>query len=673
MALSDQAAGRRTFSHGTSDSFETVTPQSVVSLEVPPLPLCFVTDECGEAWAAILGSNKRVSELAEKLRKVKVRCAWGSRKHMKFQQDAHLLTAFYSEADLINQLAKQMTDHQLQQYKPMSITMSFLGELVGRERTNGYQQIKDGDNSANFEREILSRFPASRYVFSYGWGETSYQALAVLADVLGLIESEGGKRYYQACFAAYACMRELIDTHVPLAQIHHSEKIRNALGGVLAYKLAKEKAQRSDGFLPLAAASSLRAALGAHSRRLSTGWSDPSDLLRVMSSLHSMWGEGRVGFAAAAEEVANTYVLPKAKGFLLRLEEAEVAAHQGARTSSSSIELIDSFKLSDIETAISVLHVAALSPLWLRFDFTGYFQEIETLVSEAEALAKEIADSRARIVELSQEKHLDVTAIGCEASRVSASTTKFEGKILYVTQMISDLSQMLSSVIDAWLGVTAEQGQRSGASEDDAQLLALAQDEVTVLKTELSDLKRDNHQALAKTARQSSEGALVSIDDKSIPVTLLRKIIREPKRLSPADVLTIMSGVAKERMKVLPSAWRSAQESKRFEYSDRLIELIDLLVFDYRDAIGSGRPDSEARNILGSAYSAKESHTVSSAPTMRAERTYSVDGEDVYFEKHLRIGTCTGPVRGLRLYFEVIKGVVVIGYCGKHLTVVSTN
>lgn len=166
-----------------------------------------------------------------------------------------------------------------------------------------------------------------------------------------------------------------------------------------------------------------------------------------------------------------------------------------------------------------------------------------------------------------------------------------------------------------WLLQDNDQEQRSGASEDDAQLLALALNEVAALENELSDLKRDNHQALAKSARHPSAGPLASIDDKAIPATLLRKIIREPKRLTPVDVLTIMSGVARERMKVLPSAWKSAQESERFEYSERLIELIDRLVFDYRDAIGSGRPDAEARNILGSAYSAKESHTVSLAPT----------------------------------------------------------
>ncbi|WP_152972365.1 hypothetical protein [Pseudomonas sp. RIT-PI-o] len=648
---------------------------SALTLDVPPLPLCFVTSDAADAWVAVLGSHKRVKDLADKLRKVKIRSTWVSRKQMKIQEDAHVLTAYFSEPDLLHQLAKQLPLQQLDQFDPMSIVGSFIENLIGPEGIERQQSVLNSGNPSEVEAAICKRFPASRYAFSFGWSDLLYSPLMVLRDVLELIESERGERYFQACFAAYACMTVLIDTHVPLAQLSTSKKVGNALNGVLAHKLSIEKHHRAEGRLPLTSAHSLRGALMKQTRQLDADWSDPTDLLRVMASLHAMWGDGKAGFTIAAEEVANAYVLPRLKDFFSRLEKAESAAFQGERQSLGSLCVVDDFKLQEHTGPLVEAHVAVLSPLWSKVDFATYFKELETQVLVVEERTAEIVQRRASILSLSQKTHLDVQAISNEASLVSAATQDIERLIADAAHKLLGPFELLSSVMTGWTNLVEGSHLETKIPEggNESQMLELALQEVSTLSAELQSLKRDTHHLRVKAAHlEADEGSPCSAIAQ-IPTAVMRKLINDPEQLTPTEILTFMSTLAQGRLRILPSAWRSAKESERFEFSARMLDLLDKLVFDYCDALRNGLPDSEARNILGSAYSAKESQSVGLVPAMRSERTFRVDGESLFFEKHIGIGNCSGSARGMRIYFEIIDGVVVIGYCGKHLTVVSTN
>lgn len=676
MAISVHSAatvgGISTFGH--SGYSERLAPPSALTLDVPPLPLCFVTNDAAEAWVAVLGSHKRVKDLADKLRKVKIRSTWVSRKQMKIQEDAHVLTAYFSEPDLLNQLAKQLPLQQLDQFDPMSIVGSFIENLIGPEEIERQLSVLNSGDPSVVQAAICKRFPASRYAFSFGWSDLLYSPLMVLPDLLELIDSERGERYFQACFAAYACMSVLIDTHVPLAQLSTSEKVGNALNGVLAHKLSIEKHHRAEGRLPLTSAHSLRGALMEQTRRLDAGWSDPTDLLRVMASLHAMWGDGKAGFTIAAEEVANAHVLPRLKDLCGRLEKAESAAFQGERQSLGSLCVVDEFKLQEHTGPLVEAHVAVLSPLWSKFDFATYFRDLETQVLVVEERTADIVQRRASILSLSQKTHLDVQAISNEASLVSAGTQDIELLIADAASNLSGPFKLLSSVMAGWTNLVECSHSETKTPEggDESQILELALQEISTLSTELESLKRDTLHLRLKAAHLAvDEGPSSAIAQN--PTAVMRKLINDPEQLTPTEVLTLMSTLAQGRLRILPSAWRSAKDSERFEYSARMLDLLDKLVFEYCDALRSGLPDSEARNILGSAYSAKESQSVGLVPSMRSERTFQVDGESLFFQKHLGIGNCSGSARGMRIYFEIIDGVVVIGYCGKHLTVASTN
>lgn len=145
-------------------------------------------------------------------------------------------------------------------------------------------------------------------------------------------------------------------------------------------------------------------------------------------------------------------------------------------------------------------------------------------------------------------------------------------------------------------------------------------------------------------------------------------------RLSPEELLRFYGYLASDRMVVLDSAWRTARQSEKFAYPDRLNEQLSKLVFDYLDQIRAGAPMGRVgREMFAGAFAAKESQSVSQGQAMRAQREFTYNGETRFFEYRLRVANGWGVVEGMRVYFDVIDGKVVIAYVGPHLDQVSTN
>lgn len=97
----------------------------------------------------------------------------------------------------------------------------------------------------------------------------------------------------------------------------------------------------------------------------------------------------------------------------------------------------------------------------------------------------------------------------------------------------------------------------------------------------------------------------------------------------------------------------------------------------YLDALRSGQPDAQARQVLGGkVYSAKESDTTLSNARLRAMREFDFEGEKRLFVQHLRVSNEVGS-RGMRIYFAV-DGTdqdkqIVVAYVGPHLELQSTT
>ena len=159
---------------------------------------------------------------------------------------------------------------------------------------------------------------------------------------------------------------------------------------------------------------------------------------------------------------------------------------------------------------------------------------------------------------------------------------------------------------------------------------------------------------------QAAEGAA------AISESLQRAVIG---KLLPEDCLRILTFLYKDRVVVLPSAVASARESKGFELTPRLYELLMTLMTDYWDALASGKPDAEARQVFGNAYAAKESETVERKKEARERRTFEYRGTPLLMQKHLKIGVKDSAAKTIRVHFEWIaaEARIVIGYCGPHI------
>lgn len=192
------------------------------------------------------------------------------------------------------------------------------------------------------------------------------------------------------------------------------------------------------------------------------------------------------------------------------------------------------------------------------------------------------------------------------------------------------------------------------------------------LREELKDARGEQHR-LQRMAE--AVGALTPrVAAPAVDTPLLRRVASARDSLSPSEVLAYFCQLAGSRLVVLDSAWNSAAEYPgAFASTERLFDLLDKLLFPYLDAINAGTPDTQARGIFGSkAYCARESDTTLSDARLRALREFAWQGEKRLFVRHLRVSNQTG-LEGMRVYFDIIDGQVVIAYVGPHLPVSTSN
>lgn len=203
-------------------------------------------------------------------------------------------------------------------------------------------------------------------------------------------------------------------------------------------------------------------------------------------------------------------------------------------------------------------------------------------------------------------------------------------------------------------------GQLTTAEANEAHL----REELRLSRTEVHGLrlKTDALNALAPI-----EGQIVC------DLELIRRIAMRVD-LSAGEVLAYFAFIGGGRVEVLKSAWRSVSGyAAPFIHASRMIDLLDKLVFEYLPLIVKGTPDSKARQVFGTkAYKSEESDSTICDTRMRKMREFEHQGERRVFERHLCVSNKCGR-EGMRLYFEVIKGVAVIAYAGPHLDVKRTN
>ena len=96
---------------------------------------------------------------------------------------------------------------------------------------------------------------------------------------------------------------------------------------------------------------------------------------------------------------------------------------------------------------------------------------------------------------------------------------------------------------------------------------------------------------------------------------------------TPKDGLSVIAKLFPDRVEILETAWKSADDSVAFRDKKKAFELLWKLATEYWSALVSGSGDAEARNVFGNAYSARESETVEANKRARRLRTLIIRGK----------------------------------------------
>lgn len=150
--------------------------------------------------------------------------------------------------------------------------------------------------------------------------------------------------------------------------------------------------------------------------------------------------------------------------------------------------------------------------------------------------------------------------------------------------------------------------------------------------------------------------------EELIPMDVLGKFIGG-NDLKITEALLFVEKVLGNRIKILPDAWVSAKEVGSSDKCGRkIITLFYKLATEYLDTYLS-KGDFEAKKVFGSVYAARESDSVLNSSDLAKQRVFS--GKKMV--QHLKVNY------SVRLYFsvDVQKRKVYVGYCGKHLPIVS--
>jgi hypothetical protein len=218
------------------------------------------------------------------------------------------------------------------------------------------------------------------------------------------------------------------------------------------------------------------------------------------------------------------------------------------------------------------------------------------------------------------------------------------------------------------------------AAEQEAWINALEEDN-TRLKAELSaakvrladeteNVKKKDFviQALKKKPESVGSAQAGDLEMESLLSLALRS---DPP--SPLECLEAIQSAYRGKCIVLQSAKDSAREMNLFSYGRRLLEMLIRLVTHYRIKLLE-EGDNEARKFFGkNEYAAKESKTVMGNKTMRGQRTFEYEGEQIEMVRHLKIGADDNVAKTIRVHFywDADRKRIVIAYCGQHFLISS--
>lgn len=334
--------------------------------------------------------------------------------------------------------------------------------------------------------------------------------------------------------------------------------------------------------------------------------------------------------------------------------------------------------------------IEGLLPMDYADDIVELFvEQNRTIVKLIEAANTGVAKAEKRLEALACDAIKNAEKIGGAAQDVCRSKAEREQAALGAKQLLDQaLSECLKDLDSLWDWKQVESPSTSKSPQ--VQAIEPAEhrtsDEVSdpasskgsgdgVMEAEIDRLNHALERERAK--KRAAELLLAEVKNERkisesqpfVPTEDLMSRLPSGMSLTPEAALS-MALMARPRLRVLPSAWRSAKKVAHFHYGVKLLGLLLLLGGEYAQALDNGDPDAKARLIFGQdRYKANESDAVMSRADLVRERTFDVDGKPVVMDRHLAIGVKNDTRETLRVHFERIEGQFVIGHCGQHLSI----
>jgi hypothetical protein len=222
--------------------------------------------------------------------------------------------------------------------------------------------------------------------------------------------------------------------------------------------------------------------------------------------------------------------------------------------------------------------------------------------------------------------------------------------------------------LEGYIGQLEHEIEILKKQKHEAEEISLATDVAnSSLNDEVRHLKYRN-QTLQDILDNSNHYTDLSNGDipEEISKALVTSLEGEPR---PVDALLVIQSLFKERIVILPSAFKSAEESECFRNKGQLFNILFKLATDYWEALSNGKSDAEAKDCFGKVYAAGESESTEKRQKAREQRTFIYNNEPIVMMKHLRLGWKESTADTIRVHFEWIakENIIVVGYCGPHL------
>lgn len=647
---------------------------------------------CDAAWSSWYGSSPSISVLRDEIIESGIRLEGFSRSDLKLMEDGRLISTVLLDDERRKVLEACLGKERVQEIMPLSKLDEKTREIIGPEIFDSLQKQIKSSSTIELLGLAISGVPQLGELMEVGGFS---HELCTVGVMLGAVLTAARNEIPRVNDVGIDfCVEMVVHLYLQMIPVRTIQACilmdhpRFDLLYPVPSELHEEVAQHSPIFetdLYWSAPLLLSASIGAMNRRFSRAEDRIDAVLETLQSFALATSPAsRFTHFALWSVVTDAndwwgYFCEAISGLDVDIDLMEEAGI------ILGVDLISESLLSSAALNLDLVDRARVfrSTTQQIFSDHSFFDESSVLASKLDEVNKEVSEA-VKGGKGDFELLANLSTKGVELSRQKGQMIS---NALIVARAVVEIAQIFVKALESSVAIQPGQnnvpeGRAIGCEVLDlsisppniennmeAELLDINTRLETELKAAQAEVFRLGSANSALQARLESPSGTM---DQAFRDLVLRNLLGQ--RLSPEDLLRFYSLLAPDRLCVLDSAWKSCRQSENFSNPERLNDHLCKLVFEYLNQVRSGTPMGQVgRELFAGAFAAKESQSVSQDQSMRSQREFIYNGEVRFFEYRLRTGNGWGVVEGMRIYFDIIDGKVVVAYVGPHLDQPSTN